>query len=99
LDEYAISTTTCPVLPSFPDAVVVYTSQIDVDLEEGERNSTVLDHGNNFHFYNFSDAVVMTDGPQLECEGFNITHFESTVQPGTYKSSAFLKINSLVSLE
>jgi len=32
--------------------------------------------------------VVMTDGPQLECEGFNITQFESTVQPGTYTSSA-----------
>ena len=88
LDEYAISTTTCPVLPSFPDAVVVYTSQIDVDLEEGERNSTVLGYCNAIKTnFQLNDTLVITDGPAISCDEVKVTTLQSLERHHGYRSS------------
>jgi hypothetical protein len=39
------------------------------------------------NFSNFKRAMVMTDGPELKCDGFNITHFEYMEKP-KYGSAA-----------
>jgi len=87
MDEYFLP---CPDLPVLSDAVAVKIRSTDHYPNEDELRAYVKKYCDALqeHFYNFTNAAVMTDGPTLECEGFNITHFESLDKPGMYMSPA-----------
>lgn len=80
----------CRALPVIPNAVAVKIRSTDRFSNEDEIKAQVRKYCEALqeHFSNYRNALVMTDGPELECEGFNITHLESMETPNMYMSPA-----------
>jgi hypothetical protein len=80
----------CPALPVIPTAVAVKIRSTDRFSTEDQVRAHVKEYCDALrkHFYNYTNALVMTDGPKLECEGFNITYLESVEKPNMYTSPA-----------
>lgn len=80
----------CPALPVIPNAVAVKIRSTDRFSTEDQVRAHVKEYCDALQqrFYNYTNALVMSDGPKLDCEGFNITHLESVEKPNTYTSPA-----------
>jgi hypothetical protein len=80
----------CPALPVIPTAVPVKIWSTDRFSTEDQVRAHVKEYCDALqkHFYNYTNALVMTDSPKLECEGFNITFLESLEKPNTHTSPA-----------